>query len=511
MSTYERSIVSIIEPTIKVDQLYLEDSESIEAKENTSSAVPEGINPKLSARIGAYIPLIQINTTKFDTDEIVSMSFSLKDKIPTIYVAFKDNNKKFSVNFPLDGDVISLYLRPPDIDNQRPIRVDFDIKNILSNPELQIYTIYGIMKIPGMFKEICKAFPEDISFNHFQTICGDLQIGFASNETTTNDKMKRICGFTTIHNFLNEMIESAYKDDDSFFDFYIDPYYYLCLVNLNTQFSLEDKTEDINISYAAPLSGMVGMQNVQDSIKGSLVLTNDPNRAGTNIYIENYSLENNTGSVWIDNGYKRYAQWFDIETTSYNSIFVDPLTTHGSETEFILLRGRRDETIYKDQNKYKWLGKQDSINNDGNVHSNYLFSKILNIQNLAEIQKMVLKVTLSGMNFYTYKYMRVPVLIYTMGNSKNVLLMDKRDENIKDSNDGISTDGWNQATGERADNPMTSDNLVNDPRNMIKNEFLSGYYLIQDIEYIYTNPGPVKQRLTLIRREWPIPGQNKDQ
>lgn len=517
MSTYERSIVSIIEPTIKVDELFVEDQESKEAKDKTSSAVPEVPQTKNSSRFGAFMPVIQINSNKFESDDIISMTYSLSGQMPSIFVTVEDKDGKFDINFPLDGDVLSLYLRPPDTDNQKPIRMDFDITSISSDPSSKTYTLSGIVKIPGIFAEKCKSFGDNLSFEHLQDICEELKLGFASNETATDDSMIRICPFDTYEKFINDTVSTAYKDDDSFFDWYIDPYYYLCFVNMNKQFSLEDKTEEINISTATPLSGVRGSDEARESIKGSLILTNQAEKSGQNIFIESFSLENASASIWIDNGYKRYASWFQMDEASseMQEAFSDPLTTPGSEEDFILLKGRVNETIYQDQVKYKWLGKQAPLSEGGNVHDNFQFSKILNHQNLEELRKTVLKVELAGMNFYIYKYMRIPILIYTGGDPKKQLESINRNEALGESNqnpDKENSEGFNKATSSRPDgNTASEDSPVGNQANQQKNEFLSGYYLVGDIEYTYTNPGPVKQSLVLIRREWPIPAKNKTQ
>ena len=47
-----------------------------------------------------------------------------------------------------------------------------------------------------------------------------------------------------------------------------------------------------------------------------------------------------------------------------------------------------------------------------------------------------------------------------------------------------------------------------DVQAQVKNEFLSGYYVIADIKYRYREGEGINQRLTLIRREWPIPAKN---
>ena len=513
MSTFERSIVSIIDPKLKVDRIEQSDTESKDARDSGGDVVPEGTSTKNSSRLGAYMPLIVINTTRFDSDNILNMVLDTTNKIPQLSVSFSDPNGKLALDAPTDGDVISLYLRAPDEDNQKPIRIDFDITDISGSPEGSIYSISGIMKIPGLLAEKCKDFPKASSFDHLQKVCEDLQIGFASNETATDDQMHRLCAFDTYHHFVEKTVDYSYKDDDSFFTWYIDPYYYLCLVNVNKQFSTEDKTEDINISQVSPPSGMNNEDKTKDSIKGSLILTNRNDRVGTNIYINNWALDNKSASVWIKQGYKKHSQYFDIgddNETEYVSTFVDPLTTKGVENDLILPKGRKGDESYKDQMKYKWLGKQ----SNENVHDNYIFSRLLNNQNLQELNKTKLEIDLAGMNFYIYKYMRIPVEIYEGANKGP-----ERIEKLKDRDTSIGDDAGYDAPpnndeelegGRPGGIKPTKETIGGDPRDQVKNEQLSGYYVVNSINYVYQQPGPIKMKLSLIRREWPIPAKNNN-
>jgi len=500
-----------LDPTIKVDPLMIEDQESDEARASLAGGVDPDLLNENSARAGAWMPMVAVRSIMFDKTEIKYLNVSLGSKIPRVTLTIKDSAQKFNINFPLDGDVISVYLRPPDKDNQRPIRIDFDILSINSSPSTQSYTFSGIMKIPGFFGEVCRSFPSASSFDHLMDVCESVGLGFASNETTMDDAMKRICAFETYETFVSQSVQNCFKNDDSFFTWFIDPYYYLCLVNVNKQFSLEDKLDEINLSYSVPLAGIEGQQGTQDTIKGSLVLTNKLEMNGMNTFIEQFSLENKSANVWIENGYKRQVQYYDMEADdpTYVRNFIDPLTTPGSENEQILMKGRRDEDTYKRSIKYKWIGNQFSNTNGGHVHDNYIFARVLNFQNLMEVEKMSLKVNLAGMNFYLSKYARVPVLIYQSGqNSKNAQLLKKRDEDLGETHDSDpnKTQAFNAASSVGPDGSQDGLN----PTDQVKNEFLSGYYVISSIDYKYTPPGPVKQSLVLVRREWPIPARNKD-
>jgi hypothetical protein len=521
MSTYERSIVSIIEPDykgkIKLDEIFVEDTESKEAKEKSVNVAPTPY--KTSSRAGAFVPMIYINTHKFSEDELQSMEVSMNGRIPTISARLCDNDNKFAISPPIDGDVISLYLRPPDADNQKPIRIDFYITSINSSVKDRIYNVNGQMKIPQLYREYCKSFPNANSFDHLQDVCEQTGLGFASNEESTDDSMPRICGFDTYETFVNDIVFTSYKDDDSFFDWYIDPYYYLCFVNVNKQFSLEDKTEDVNISSSIPASSQPDIGDTgpaEDNIKGSLILTNNTTMGEKNVFINRYSVENRSGNVWLSNGYKRYGQWLNIGSENeVQEAFTDPLTTKGAETDYILLKGRKsDGDFYNTMSKSIWLGKQAPYLEKGNVHDNYTFSKIHNHQNLEEITKTTLEVELSGMNFYIYKYMRIPVAIYESGNPKNQELLKGRNEALGEDNKN-SEAAKNTPLGKIAAMDMQPTDEDGTPKqtDQVKNELLSGYYVVTGIRFNYApddSPSMLKMCLTLSRREWPIPAKNKD-
>jgi hypothetical protein len=511
MSKVERSIVSLVDPTIKTDLLAKGDTGTVAAQEKTTNT-PEGASTDDTARVGSLVPLIVINQTTFSDNQLMYFSADFEDKIPTMSVSVIDESNKFALDFPTDGDVISLYLRPPDKDNLKPIRIDYDIIDVTSHPESKTYGFKGIMKIPGFFAEQCTSFKDNNSFDHLKGMCGDIGLGFASNETATDDSMPRLCPFDTYENFVNDTVATAYKDEDSFFTWYVDPYYYLCLVNVNKQFDLEDKADEVNMSTTEPLGGLPNQVDTKDSVKSALILTNKPDKTGTNMYIESYSIESQAARIWMNNGYKRYTQYLDIreDESTYHTFFVDPFTTEGSEKDFQLPKGRVDEPdFYKKQVKYKWIGKQAPSSESGNVHDNYLFASVLNFQNLQEIKKTTLKVELAGMNFYVYKYMKIPVAIYEQGNGKsNIDKLKARDEALGEGDKlDKKPEGDLSADRDGGNNP---DQLGADQRDGIKNEFLSGNYVVGGVKYTYQDPGPVKMSLTLIRREWPIPAPLKN-
>ena len=39
-------------------------------------------------------------------------------------------------------------------------------------------------------------------------------------------------------------------------------------------------------------------------------------------------------------------------------------------------------------------------------------------------------------------------------------------------------------------------------QNGVKNEFLTGFYVVDGVEYLYSAPGPLRMKLHLLRREY---------
>ena len=154
------------------------------------------------------------------------------------------------------------------------------------------------------------------------------------------------------------------------------------------------------------------------------------------------------------------------------------------------LKGRRKSSTdeYDSLTKHKFVGLQDSNPNGGNVHLNYGFSVIHNIQNMVELDKMKLVVTLKTMNPALYRYMKVPVTIYNMTTASNVAtkqLIEKSEEA-----------GFENKNPKEAESSSISDEQ---PK---VDEFLTGYYVIMGIEYVY-EAGKYNQVLHLSRKEWP--------
>jgi len=474
-------ILTVKEPSVVIEQIETGNYEV----ENQSVA-------DKSKYMGNNSPYIKINGYEMDAKSIIKFKVNSIGFIPTIDLVFEDVTKQFQNDFPKDGDLIELYIRSRNNNRKKKIRINFDILTIggYSTKGINIYKLSGIMKVPNIFSEQQLSYPTDTSYNHLLSVCEEIQLGFASNETNTIDSMPRFNPNNTIKDFILKTVETSYKDENSFYTTYIDLYYYLTLVNVNTLFSMDETLEDGSADLITALTQDKSNDSENVSNQDSkILLSNHPKFDNTTNYIKSYHLFNKSGDVWMKNGYKRYSQYMDMDTYEFNSFFVDPMTTEGSENDMVILKGKAGDDSYELQNKYTYQGRQFSTQNSGNLHPNYHFSKILNYQNNEELNKMGLSVTLQDISSNISRYKRIPVAIYEKnGNLVNNVNMKNGDEERK-------TTANNDESG----------NVYERTENFIANSFISGFYVVRDYSINWDRGDGFTQTVNLIRREWPIP------
>lgn len=476
----ERKILKITNATIQLDQMEAMDTEDTNA--------PLQSNDRKNRQAGSLYPLAQINKYKFSENELVRMSINEDGFLPEISLTVVSSDGVFlSKSYPKDGDPLSIFIRSK-MDEFNPIRMDFDITNVSSSlstdssGEVSRFTFTGTLRVPGLHADHCKVFKDKTSFDALNDVASELKLGYASNDTSTNDKMNWICPFDTYLRFIGDVTRASYKDDDSFFRTFVDKYYNLNFVNVNSQFGEDFELEEAIGDFSAQRDYFTGHNTEKYDTK--LMLCNHPNLRGTGNWISQYSLVSDAGEVVIQNGYRRYAQFYDafFNTTTpkekYQSHFVEPLNTQNAGDDKILMRGRlKEPEIFQNTNKYKWLGIQ-MTNPKGNAHENYLYALIQNWQNEREIDKFSLRIMLTKCNFNIYRGMRIPVLILNIGSQLR--------------------------------NQTSKQTEQSESEKLSYDKFLSGYYYVKDMRISWSASDAVfRQELVLTRREWPIPPQTE--
>jgi hypothetical protein len=486
MSAIERNILTIIEPAIVLDELTIPDVESETENSNVNTPIQEK-----PSKFTNVIPIIRVNQYDVQGDRLEMFELDCTGFYPTCRFSFYDRDGLFTArHFPKDGDLIQIFIRSAGEETTfKPIRIDFIVDKIDplggggSTNTASFILIEGRMNVPNLFTEKVE-FQDGGSLDALLNIAEGLNLGFASNVDETNDFQIWTNSYNTSMKFIQDIVANSYLNDNSFFTSYIDPYYYLTLVDVNRLFDQEDALEESLLFYqnAGDTTGF-GDSEATETVFPNF-LSNRLDMQGTSRYISKYQQINKSGEISKNNGYKRYTQFWDLNNKNFISEFVDPIVgdTPGMvpATKGRLINGEvegpRDEQV-----KYKYLGMQGD-----NVHENYMYSAILNYQNLAEIEKFGMTLELDVMNPAISKYSRIYCQLFEFSSHVKETLLKPSDD--PDAPSGI----------QRRENPEEDDASS---ENGVLNEYLSGFYVITGIEYILTKPGGLRQLLHLRRRE----------
>ena len=484
MASINNHILAITEPTIKLDEVKFESFNEGEGNEKANTSK-------------GYLLMVSINNYVFTDYDIVSMVIDCNGVLPMLDITLTDSLGVFNIDtFPRDGDVINIRIGTLEKTTYKDIRIDFDIIYAQAPPQKSNlkgakYTFMGRIKVPGLFSEDCKSYGVGTSINHIESIANDLKLGVATNIDSSDDSMHLVIPFNSRFDTLDDLVRHSYIDENSFQTYCIDPYYYINYVNLNLLMDSEETFETMIMAYELELADMPTLPNADSAnqLKTQLVLTNHVRNAGTNLSIEKHSIKNNAGAFLKKNGYKRVLQYFENDSdeglVSHN---IEPLSGKNMRDIEEPMRGRRDEDRYKNEIKYKYVGRKSGDPDTANTHLNYEYAAIHNSQNMDEVNKMSLDIELATFNPAIHRFHKIPVIIYTNESAKM-----GADNSVKEKKE---KDGF-ETTVRDKEAPVN-------PGEYVVDEFLSGYYVVGGIEYYYkAGFQSVKQRVNLLRREWP--------
>ena len=231
--------------------------------------------------------------------------------------------------FPKDGDIIQLYIRSQgDETTFKPIRIDFTVEKITplggggaTNSSSQIM-VDGRMHVPNLFTEKVQL-QDNTSWNSLLSMAEELKLGYASNVEETSDQQIWTNPYDTSQRFIQDITSNAYLNDESFFTSYIDPYYYLTFVDANKFFGQEDDIETSQQFQQNAIDTIGSGDENESDMTFPNMLTNNLQTQGSARYIANYQQVNKSGRISKNNGYKRYTQYWDLNTKEFISEFVD--------------------------------------------------------------------------------------------------------------------------------------------------------------------------------------------
>ena len=384
-------IVNVFPTTIRPNDIAIVTTNG--AANQTTSEMANGMG---------YLPIVWYNSFQIDIENVQYLSL-YDDGIATcMKLTFIDTMGLMKDKaFPLDDTKVTLFLNSRS-DQLKPIFVQFKIKDFSNNNG--VLTIDSIMDVNNLYVKKFQSYPNMTSNATLQQICKDVGLGFSTNIIDTNDSMTWLNTGQKPYDFMSDVVDHGYISDQSFLAGYIDPYYNFVYVDIQKELS-RDISNELGI-VSSGIADILKMADTNNSNIGKLLLTNDAAASGLNIYFNSFTIVNNSTSISLEHGYKDIVKFYDTSDKSLLQFDVNSLNNN-SDKSIILKGATQDETFYKSNVNYKYIGKLDS----DNMHKNYHYTSSNNNRNINDTQKIAMDVELTTPNYGIYRFQKIKVIL----------------------------------------------------------------------------------------------------
>lgn len=439
---------------------------------NLVNEVNTSVLEEYSKDIGR-LPYVELGDASIESDNIISLDLYNDQFLPRISMKFKDSTGKLmDILFPLDNTIIKIFIQS-DNDDLMPIRMDFKITKYHPNKSKGgdnndiIFELDGILDVDNLYASFFESF-DDTSYNILKSIAIQSKLGFASNIDNTNDKMVWINPSLQYMEFIQQLVRFSFKSQETFLFAYVDFYYNLNYVDIETILS-EDIKEQKAFVGSKYLKNGDADKNITD-----LVLLNHPDKQDSNFYINTYDVLNRSTATNLEIGYLYYASYYDTNGNTIYDLVLDSISTAGKDGNNVIMKGGIGEISeiakYSSDNIYH--GKIDT----DNVHKYFLYAHKNNERNLEFLQKVKMTITITSANFNLYRFQKVKVNLYKI----NDMVNEQEEMKTEESN-------------------SSQEFIIQDEFRL--NQRLSGDWLITSINYSYSKTGTFKQEIVLVKRE----------
>lgn len=375
-------IAQINQPTIKLDPMEFNISEN--QKDNSD----------IGSTLG-FTPFVWYNGVQIQTKDVIKLFLYYEDFIPKCKVTLSDSQGLINSpkTMPLNDTKFEIFLNSGS-DILKSIHLKFKLEINQSNKN-GTNTLTGILDIGEFYKRNFKSY-NGTSFEVLKRISTELELGFNSNITNTDDNMKwRRRGIST-QAFLNEIIRHSYISDDSFLMGYIDYYWCFNYVDLEKEWK-RDISNDVALNTQ-------GVSSVAEKEIVAMRLTNDMSMNTSPFYFTNYKLNNNSTYQSVSKGTYTVSKVYDRKNKQFLKFNIDSLTSTGDDK--VILKGAPASADDLNTNFItKYGGKIDT----DNVHKNFFYAVEQNRRNLDNLLNISIDMTLPQSNFNLYLYQKVRI------------------------------------------------------------------------------------------------------
>ena len=471
---------------------YLKENDTIGTFEYTDSPAVDGVT----------YPLIQINNQVIEHWQILEFRLVSEKLVPELTLRISDEGRFEEKNGATQANnEIKVIILPKSDKTYRPIQLKFIIDyEDYGFGDINFVTHYKFLNFNQNYVKMlyfpgCSSCPQpenDIlnTWELCHQVAMETGLGFSATKMTKEieDRVRRYMISENYKEFLDKHNEWPGLDEDSVLDIWIDFYGYINLINLSWVLSQQIEAKDLSILADIGFHSKTNEATKLKTTKTNRVITNfNMMSANNNLMIRDYNtyIDNdgfNYGSLDKLFSYK-FEDHEDSKPKDQNLLNAQDLeiiqtTVDGSHVEEYKTENLAELVVEPD----KWLHNRQRL-----IKAKFLQKK----------KQKLMKIRMRIPNFGIVKGILIYIVI-TENDPINKQRIFTSEKNVEGETGNENMEKVKLPQG------MTVRDIVQNESVSLLNEYLSGMYFVDAVEYRYEygNPdGEIEQYLTVYKKE----------
>lgn len=277
-------------------------------------------NERIQTKIdGIVTPLIRFNESVLDFTQVLSFVL-YTNPIPEVELVFEDT---FGIIQNWDqgspDNILQVQILPPFDNAYKKINLVFYVKYMKSLDN--IITLKAIYNPKGMMGDIIRAYGKITTYELFDKITDELQLGLASNIDWTNDARWIYAPHMTYEDLMNQEIRYGGDNPHQLLTYWIDFWNYINIVDVVERYTAIDKSEELNmwISDNRYLKTDEGDDPHPEEVEA--MITNHPTFKGSPVYASSYVPINDVNKN-VHMGTDKVGEFYNMTTNKTNTLFI---------------------------------------------------------------------------------------------------------------------------------------------------------------------------------------------
>lgn len=243
---------------------------------------------------GVLTPLLAVNGVVVDFGDVNEFDLDYTGTTPRVKFAFRDrNNILKNLSNPGNDMEFRVQILPPTDDTYKKI----DLTLICNNLSIQDGVVRGEAeyKLTKFTQAQFKALGRISTYDLFDKVSVETGLGFATNAGATEDTRYMQCQFESYKDIIDREMEKSGSSEVHVYDWWVDVWNNLILCDLYDRINSEDPEEDMQI-WAACNNMNASMNDEVAPQKTLALFTNHPIRENTDLYVDEYDVQNTPAS-----------------------------------------------------------------------------------------------------------------------------------------------------------------------------------------------------------------------